>query len=170
MNGRYRVYLALIALLAAANAGRWVFAKASVNPASRERVLLADDFRIRVDVPGTVGHGRDLFSASGARNAADVEERGIRRKPAVRAAPAPVSAPDAAEVMAASGLGRLRLLGVVIHGGKRQAYLAQDRENCIASAGDTVFGQYAIERVSVDAVDLRDIKSNLTRRIPVSGK
>ena len=72
--------------------------------------------------------------------------------------------------MAQNGLGRLRLLGVVFHAGKRQAYLAQDKENCIAASGDTVFGQYAVDGITVDAVQLRDLKTNMTRRIPISGK
>jgi hypothetical protein len=171
MNRRYRIYLGVIALLAAVNVGRWVFAGGRAEPASRERMLLADDFRLRVDVPGASTRGRDLFSAGGGvRGAVSAANGQSRRKSAPRIAPAPVPAADAAQVMAASGLGKLRLLGVVFHGGKRQAYLAQDKENCIASTGDTVFGQYAIDAVSVDAVELRDIKTNMTRRIPVSGK
>lgn len=171
MNSRYRIYLVVIALLAAVNIGHWVVAGARTDSTVRERVLLADDFRLRVDVPGEAGHGRDLFSPGGdVRYAAETSSRGFHRKPASRPAPAPASAPDAAQAMAASGLGKLRLLGVVFHGGKRQAYLAQDRENSIASAGDTVFGQYAVDAISVDSVELRDVKTNMTRRIPVTGK
>jgi hypothetical protein len=174
MNGRYRIYLGLIALLAAVNVGRWVFAGASTAPGSREGTLLAEDFRLRVDVPGAAGHGRNLFAAEGGAATPEnfgggpAGKRGLNARPVMKIAP--VSAPDPAQVMAASGLGKLRLLGVVFHGGKRQAYLGQDKENAIAAAGDTVFGQYAVDAISVDAVELRDLKTNLTRRIPVSGK
>ncbi len=174
MNRRYRIYVALIALLALVNVGRWVFAGAAAKPESRERALLAEDFRLRVDVPGTAGHGRDLFTGAYAPAAPMNSGRGPGAKRVLAAKPAviiaPVSAPDPAQVMAASGLGKLRLLGVVFHGGKRQAYLGQDKENAIAAAGETVFGQYAVDAISVDAVELRDIRTNMTRRIPVSGK
>lgn len=167
MNSRYRMYLGVIAVLAAVNVGRWVLAGNRDEPAARERVLLADDFRLRVDVPGEAGHGRDLFRPGG--NVRGVIVAGSRRH-IRRPVLAPASAPNAAQTMAASGLGRLRLLGVVFHGGKRQAYLALDKDNCIASMGDTVFGEYAVDAINVDAVELRDIHSNITRRIPVTGK
>lgn len=171
MKNRYRVYLGVIAVLAAANVGRWVVAGSGGEPAARERVLLADDFRLRVDVPGEAGHGRNLFSRNGSvRGVVLAGRNGMRRRNVHRPVTVAASAPDAAQSMAASGLGRLRLLGVVFHGGKRQVYLALDKENCIASMGDTVFGKYAVDAINVDAVELRDTGTNITRRIPVTGK
>lgn len=176
MNRRYQLYVGAIALLAAVNVGRWALHGATAEQAARERALLAEDFRLRVDVPNGAGHGRDLFAPGGGNGTAHPggrfgARRGFTGKPlAQRMAVLPASAPDPAQLMAQNGLGRLRLLGVVFHAGKRQAYLAQDKENCIAATGDTVFGEYAVDGITVDAVQLRDLKTNMTRRIPVSGK
>lgn len=171
MNSRYRIYLGVIGALAVVNIGRWVFAGGQTEPAASERVLLADDFRLRVDVPGASERGRDLFSANGgARGVLAPVKHRLRPKPTSLVAPVAASSPAASQVMAASGLGKLRLLGVVFHGGRRQAYLALDKENCIASMGDTVFGQFTVDAINVDVVDLRDLKTNMTRRIPVTGK
>lgn len=177
MNPRYRIYVGAIALLAAVNLGRWVLHGATGERAASERTPLAQDFRLHVDVPNGVGRGRDLFAGAGSvagwtgsGGAFSVRRRVARRPVVKKVALQPVSAPGAAQLMAQNGLSRLRLLGVVFHAGKRQAYLAQDKENCIAAAGDTIFGQYIVDKVTVDAVQLRDIKTNMTRRIPVSGK
>lgn len=176
MSRRYRIYAGLIALLAAVNVGRWVFAGARAEPASHERVLLAEDFRLRVDVPGAAAHGRNLFAAGGSASGIGHSGRehagkgALAGRPAVRPATVPASGPEPANLVAENGLGRLRALGVVFHAGKRQAYLAQDKENAIAAAGDTVFGQYEVDAIAVDAVELRDTRTNMTRRIPVSGK
>lgn len=83
---------------------------------------------------------------------------------------APVMAPADAQTAAAASLGRLRLLGVVFRAGQGQAYLGLDRDSVIAQRGDTVFGQFTVEGVAVEAVELRHIQTNTIRRIPVSGR
>jgi hypothetical protein len=188
MNRRHGIYLGLIALLVALNFGRWWLPAATEAGASAARspFFLPQDFRLRT-APSVVRAAplRDLFQpADGAAIRATPPRSGSAVGKTVKAAraaePAQVQVqPVAAEALvdvdvevaaADAELGRLKLLGVVFHAGKGRAYLALDRENIIALAGDTVFGRFAVDKVAVDAVDLRELKTNTSRRIPVSGK
>jgi hypothetical protein len=189
MNRRHRIYLGLIALLVVVNLGRWWLPDATEAGAAAARgaSFLPQDFRLRA-APSIVRAAplRDLFQpADGAAILATPSRPAAVAKTvsAVRAAePAPAQVPPVpvealvdvdvdVEVAAADAeLGRLKLLGVVFHAGQGRAYLALDRENIIALAGDTVFGRFAVDKVAVDAVDLRELKTNTSRRIPVSGK
>jgi hypothetical protein len=186
MNRRYWIYFGLIALLVGVNFWRaWLPAADEAGAAAaRSPVFLAEDFHLRAAPPiARAAPRRDLFrpvDGVALRAAPPRTGPGIGRPVrAVRAAPpaqvplvaAEVVAEVDVEVAAADAeLGRLRLLGVVFHAGKKRAYLARDRENIIALAGDTVFGRFAVDRIDVDAVDLRELKTNTSRRIPVSGK
>lgn len=168
MKRRYAVYLGLIALLVAINVGRlWLHSgKESEEMAARGKVFMPEDFRLRVDIPSAEeGAGRNLFQPHGSASLMMITHS---RKTAVKAGMQQPTPPVQAETEA--GLGKLRLLGVVFHAGKRQAYLALDKESVIAVAGDTAFGQFVVDKIAVDAVELRDPKNNTTRRIPVSGK
>lgn len=185
MNRRHGIYLGLIALLVVVNLGRWWLPAATEAGAAAARgaFFLPQDFRLRT-APSIVRAAprRDLFQPVGdaAIRATPPPPRAavVKTISAARAAePAQVQVqPEAlvevdVEVAAADAeLGRLKLLGVVFHAGKGRAYLALDRENIIALAGDTVFGRFAVDKVAVDAVDLRELKTNTSRRIPVSGK
>ena len=185
MNRRHRIYLGLIALLVVVNLGRWWLPGATEAGAAAARgaSFLPQDFRLRA-APSIVRAAplRDLFQpADGAAILATPSRPAALGKTA-RAAAAPVQVPvqpvaiealvgvDVDVAAADAELGRLKLLGVVFHAGQGRAYLALDRENIIALAGDTVFGRFAVDKVAVDAVDLRELKTNTSRRIPVSGK
>jgi hypothetical protein len=170
MNRRYAAYLGVIALLVVVNIGRWWLHKPG-GQAAHERTIMPEDFRLRVDVPEPGKPGRNLFMPQG--EASRFPEQGSEpMRIAVRTKGAPPVGVQPAQPLAAteSEIGRLRLLGVVFHGGARQAYLSQGKENAIAAAGDTVFGMFTVEKVTVDAVEIRDSRNNITRRIPVSGK
>jgi hypothetical protein len=185
MNRRHGIYLGLIALLVVVNLARWWLpaAKEAGASAARSPIFLPQDFRLRT-APSIVRAAplRDLFQpVDGAAIRTPPRPGSAMAKPAraVRAAqPAPMLPVPAEAVVevdveiaaAEAELGRLKLLGVVFHAGKGRAYLALDRENIIALAGDTVFGRFAVDKVAVDAVDLRELKTNTSRRIPVSGK
>ena len=169
MTRRYAVYLGLIALLVLVNLGRWWLHSGSgiEGSAVRGKIMLPEDFRVRVNYPASGEMRRNLFQPAGASTATvahgdKTKAKGVMPYP-------PAQAPNETEA-AGSRLGKLKLLGVVFRNGKGQAYLGQDKESAIAQVGDTVFGQFAIDRVAVEAVELRDLQTNTSRRIPVSGK
>lgn len=172
MKRRHAPYFAVILVLLLVNVARWTLQAESGDRPVGERAFMPEDFRLHVDVPDADSSAaRDLFSgvhASGTSLEHAASVRHIRVQAAVKtpSLPLPVSAASSPQATAPN----LRLLGVVFHGGKRQAYVAQDKENVIASAGETIFGQYEVSNISIDAVELKDIRSNITTRIPVSGK
>lgn len=170
MTRRYSIYLTLIAMLVAANLVRWWMhsEKGAEGSAAQGKVFLPEDFRLRMDFPATAVPRRNLFQPN---DAAFPVARTPTRRAMVKTAAQPPAQHEQIEAQAAGGaLGKLKLLGVVFRDGKGRAYLSLDKESVIAFAGDTVLGQFNVEKVDVDAVELRDLKNNTTRRIPVSGK
>lgn len=168
MKRRYSIYLGLIAILVAIIIGRWWIhaVKAGGASATHGKIFLPEDFRLRVESSDTlVAQRRNLFQPAG---------KVAMRIPLLRHGRATVNTvvqPQLKQAEAADAeFGKLKLLGVVFHAGRAQAYLALDKENVIALAGDTIFGRFSVDEVGVDAVNLRDLKTNLSRRIPVSGK
>lgn len=168
MSRRQRVYAVLIALLLLGNLLRWGYTALGAGSGVGEgaRTFEAREFELRASVPAAAEPSRDLFAAQAdAMPAPRAASRSAQPRPPI--APAPL-APEVDA--AAAGLGRLRLLGVVVREGRSQAYLALDKSSVIAQGGDTVFGRYVVERIGVDAVELRDLQTNNTRKIAVSGR
>jgi len=174
MNRRYSMYLGLIAFLVLILLGqRWLNsgkteAGTASESAARGKMFLPEDFRLRVDFPEGSEPHRNLFHS---RSNSPLKAAGHVRQVKVKTAPLPPIISGQSEAATAdSGLNQLKLLGVVFRAGKGQIYLALNKENVIAHAGDTVLGQFAVDKIAVDAVELRDLKTNTIRRIPVSGK
>jgi hypothetical protein len=174
MNRRYQIYLGVIAFLVLVILGRlWlnsgkVFVRKDSGEAAHGVVFLPEDFKLHVDFYVANGPHRDLFQAQGGTLLTHTEHA---RPATVKAAKLlPANPAQTGGQPADSALGQFKLLGVVFRGGKGQVYLASDRDSVMAHAGDTVLGQFAVDKVAVDAVELRDLKTNTIRRIPVSGK
>lgn len=179
MSRRYAIYLGLIALLAAINLGRWWLHAATEGRRAAEsgKTFAPEDFRLRVGAATAPdGARRDLFQPFSRGMSMTPQPEKPRASKAVTRAqaqpqPQAQALPQPTEAEAAgAALGKLRLLGVVFRAGNWRAYLGLDKENIIALAGETVFGRFVVEKIGVDAVDLRDLKTNISRRIPVSGK
>jgi hypothetical protein len=169
MNRRYSIYFGLIALLIAANFARvWLDSgKGTRETVAHGKIFLPEDFRLRVDFPSVGEPQRNLFQPLGAPRMIPAHVHQTKVKAVTQSA---LKFEKNEADLAADRLAKLKLLGVVFRGGKGQAYLGQDKESVIALAGDTVFGQFIISMIFVDAIELRDLKTNTTRRIPISGK
>jgi hypothetical protein len=174
MKRKYSIYVVLIALLAAVNLWRWWPAGtgASEGRAPHNKVVLPEDFRLRVDAPLAPGaFRRDLFQAGHGMAATMIglgHAAHVAAKPPAPSVPA-FSQPAQAETADAE-LAKFKLLGVVFRAGRGHAYLALDKENMMAISGETLLGRFAVDKVAVDGVELRDLRTNTSRRIPVSGK
>lgn len=170
MKRRYSIYLGLIALLVAANLGRvWLHSgNGSEESVAHGKVFLPGDFRLRMDFPAAGEPRRNLFQPMSMTPR--MTPTHVRQAKLKTVTQPPIKPEQSEAELAAGRLAKLKLLGVVFRAGKGQAYLALDKESVIAFNGGTVFGQFAVDKVAVDAVELRDLKTNTTRRIPVSGK
>ncbi len=173
MKRKYWTYVVVIALLAAINLWRWWPAGSGASEGRaphNTKTFLPEDFRLRVDAPLAPGaFHRDLFLAghgTAAKVAGSSHVMHVSVKPPTP--PLPVQ-PANAEVGDAE-LAKFKLLGVVFRAGRGHAYLALDKENMMALSGETLLGRFAVDKVAVDGVELRDLRANTSRRIPVSGK
>jgi hypothetical protein len=136
-------------------------------PPPLERIDLA---RLSAEHPDSGAGKRDLFrfgSAAGADDAADV--------PPVTApvyTPPPPRAVDVAG-SAATSLPplNLRYLGSVeSRSGVKVAVLLTDRREVLTGqAGETVANRYRIARIGLESVDLEDVASGQSRRLPLRG-
>lgn len=167
MKRRYTVYLVVIALLGAANLARlWIGSgENGADLSARGQAYFPEDFRLLAGNPAAAGSRRNLFQPGGQ---AERPVKSANRMPVKTQAQAPVSH-NQVEAQAEM-LDNVRLLGVVFRAGKAQAYIGLDKESVIAQAGDTVLGRFVVDKIEVEAVELRDIRDNTKRRVPVSGK
>ncbi|MGJ4748565.1 hypothetical protein ACQV5M_19545, partial [Leptospira sp. SA-E8] len=143
--------------------------------ASRTRTVDARDFQLRGNFPALAEPRRNLFAAqaSDPSSFSDREAdaaRTARRNARVAQVETGASPASPVTEVAASPLQRLRLLGVVFRDGRGQIYLGLDGRNLIAFEGDTVFGQFSVVRIAVDAVELRELQTQAQRKIPVQGR
>ena len=173
MNRRYVIYLGLIAVLAVILLGRWWpnAAKQQAGLMTGSQIYLPEDFHLRMESNNTsTAVHRDLFQPVG-KAAVQTSARNTIKPVAFKAVvQAPVKIEPTAAEIAAIEMGKIKLLGVVFRASKGQAFLSRDKQNFMAYSGDTVLGHYVVEKISVDAVDLKDLKTNISRKISVSGK
>lgn len=173
MRRRYLVYGGVIAALIVVNLARGWLGSAPGGPRSPllGQAPVAEDFRLRANVPEVAEVKRNLFAPRAALASVELRSRPVQAVVVARPAAAPPPPPPVeTPVAATTNLDRLGLLGVVFREGQGQAYLSLNKNSVIAHRGDTVFGHFTVEKVAVDAVELRDLTNNTIRRIPVSGR
>ncbi len=169
MIRQYRVYLILIAILLAVNLIRWGMQVMpwSGGTLSETDSFSPEDFNLYIAADATSKSAkRDLFAVTGNRDAGKVLH--VKRVASVvqkKTAEIAVKPESSTTVQP-----RVKLLGVVFRSGVGQAFIADENESVLAHMGDRIFGHYSVDKIEVDAVDLKDLNSNLSRRIPLSGK
>jgi hypothetical protein len=127
----------------------------------------------RIDEPPTdveIGR-RDLF-AFGAPRRAEVAERPPTPPPATAPAPATASRVQRSSPGEASlPPMNLRFIGSVGNEeGVKVAVLVTERNEVLTGQpGDLVANRYRIERIGIESVDLQDVGTGQSRRIPLKG-
>jgi len=148
----------------------------SAAPAARARtaalpppVPRIDLARLAAERPETTAGRRDLFRFGSA--AADPD---ALRQPAPAETPEPVATP-VIEAVATPLPGppplNLKYLGSVENrAGVKVAVLMTDRKEVLtAQMGETVANRYRVARIGLESVDLEDVGSGQSRRIPLRG-
>jgi hypothetical protein len=151
------------------------------TPAARERaealpppVARIDLARVAAERPASGAGERDLFRFGATRRAGreDDEELPEVRVPVPTPPPALPSG-DAAAAAAVPSLPPLSLkyLGSVENrAGVKVAVLLTDRKEVLTGqAGEVVANRYRIARIGLESVDLEDVGSGQSRRIPLRG-
>lgn len=169
MTRRHAVFVAIIALLLGLNLWYWwprTREPLRMEASSNERQFQVEDFALRLSQE--VGNlnarpRRDLFRAKGA-----AVQPGVK-KTNLPASPPPKTPEQLEEEAARAELAQLKLVGVVFRGERGQAFLTKGDQVYLAYPGDKVGDRFTVETVTNDAVQLKDSKTNVTGRIPISG-
>jgi hypothetical protein len=153
--------------------------QASATPAARERteplpppVARIGLERLAAERPASGAGERDIFRFGSATRAEDEGELPVVKVPVPTPAPTPAVAADAAAPVAPSLPPlNLKYLGSVENRtGVKVAVLLTDRKEVLTGqAGEVVANRYRIARIGLESVDLEDVSSGQSRRIPLRG-
>lgn len=168
MKQRQTVFLSMVLLLVIANVGYWWPRAAEIprmEPSSTARHFQVEDFSLKIPSGGDDKYARprrDLFQPKAA-----IVPTNIKR--INNPAPPPKTPEQLEEEAARAELTQIKLVGVVFRGERGQAFLTKGDQVYLAFPGDKVGDRFAVETVTTDTVQLKDSKTNVTGRIPISG-
>jgi hypothetical protein len=175
LSQREKGLLVVVALAAIALAVRYL-ASPAVIPAIRAarseplpppipRIELA---RLSAERPDSGAGKRDLFRFGSARGAEDEDE--VPEVSVPVQTPPPVHEPVAPPTPSVPPLNLKYLGSVENRAGVKVAVLLTDRKEVLTGqAGETVANRYRISRIGLESVDLEDVASGQSRRIPLRG-
>ena len=145
-------------------------ARAEPLPAPVARIDLA---RLSAERPDSGAGERDLFrfGAAASRPEPDADEIPVVRVPLPTPAPAvPVDGASGPAVASLPPLNLKYLGSVESRAGVKVAVLLTDRKEVLTGqAGELVANRYRIARIGLESVDLEDVGSGQSRRIPLRG-
>jgi len=176
LSRREKGLLVLVAVAAAALVVQRFHSPAG-TPAARSRseplpppVERIDLARLSAEHPDRGAGKRDLFRFGAAAPAADDDGPAV---PVPVYTPPPLRPVDSAAGSATAGLPplNLRYLGSVESrtGVKVAVLLTERKEILTGQAGETVANRYRIARIGLESVDLEDVASGQSRRLPLRG-
>lgn len=171
MTPRAKLLALVVAALAAGNAVRWTWQPGVAGAAytAAEFAFKPEDF----GWPSAAGEGlglarRDLFQLP--KVAQTARPKALGRQPVKREElPVPASADQLAQTAAQEELTQIKLMGLVFRDGRGQAYLVKGDEVFLVSAGEAVGSRFRVERISSDAVQLRDPVTQVGGWVAVTG-
>jgi hypothetical protein len=175
LSRREKGLLALVALAALALAARYLASPAAL-PAMRSArseplpppIPRIDLARLQAAHADSDAGKRDLFRfglASGPEEDDEVPEVSLPVEP-----PPPAHEPVAAATPSLPPLNLKYLGSVESRAGVKVAVLLTDRKEVLTGqAGETVANRYRIARIGLESVDLEDVASGQSRRIPLRG-
>lgn len=165
---------AIILLLLGANIWYWWprTGKLPMESSLTMRHYQAEDFALKIS-PGSdnqhMRRQRDLFRPKLAVAPKAVTPRVAVKQPPKPPEPPPKTPEQLEEEAARAELAQIKLVGVVFRGERGQAYLTHGDQAYMVFAGGKVGERFTVETIASDSVQLKDPKTNVTGRIPMSG-
>jgi hypothetical protein len=188
MNMR-RAGVGLISLLLLANGWKWwpaVDAHLHGQDIPGKRLFTVEDFQVHgltVEFPSK--SGRDLFHlGQGGRdanensfgldrgNVADARSGQIYRANAVfkKSSAAVLTSQQVAEESSRNQIGQIKCIGVMFQENKKpEAYMVRGEQRYIMRRGDVMDGQFEVEKITIEAVYFKDLRTGVTGSVPVNG-
>lgn len=168
MTRKHTVFVSIILLLLGANVWYWWPRAGEIprmeTPTGAGRYQ-TEDFSLKIRSGGDDKHTRprrNLFQPKMA-----IVQTNIKK--INNPAPPPKTSEQLEEEAARTELSQIKLVGVVFRGDRGQAFLTKGDQVYLAFPGDKVGDRFAVESVTTDTVQLKDSKTNVTGRIPISG-
>jgi hypothetical protein len=187
-SGRERLLLGLLAIVVLFVGGRWLSGGGGTSPQSGGRAARPegpvgplpriDLARLEKPHSSEEAGRRDLFDASSALREQEPVEPVVvetpRPQPPGGGVPGGAGEPGATEAAAQPTLPPLNLsyIGSVenARGVKVAVLLTEKREVLTGQPGQVVANRYRIARIGLESVDLEDVSSGQSRRLPLRGK
>jgi len=177
LSRREKGLLALVALAALALVARFLASPAGMPAIRGARseplpppIPRIDLSRLQVERADAGAGKRDLFRFGSASRSEDEDEVADVVVPDPTPPPAPVYDPAAAAAASQPPLNLKYLGSVENRSGIKVAVLLTDRKEVLTGqAGETVANRYRIARIGLESVDLEDVSSGQSRRIPLRG-
>ncbi len=169
MTRRHVVFVSMILLLLGVNLWYWwprTREIPRIATVSAVRGFQIEDFELKI--PRGVGDElvkprRDLFQPKLAAVSPSL------KKTSGPPVPPPKTPEQLEEEAARAEFAQIKLVGVVFRGDRGQAFLTKGDQVYLAFPGDKVGERFMVETVATDTVQLKDPKTNVTGRIPISG-
>lgn len=171
LSSRQRLLIALVAMLVVFNIWQWWPRQAPGGKdadAAHNHGFRVDDFQFNAGeaVGGKDESVRDLFYPKPVIVAAKPTPKPIETPPAP-----PVKTPQELEAEAAQAeLAQIKFVGMVARDGKTQAFLVKGDQLYTVAQGDKVGGRFVVEKLSAEAIALKDPGTQVSGTIPISGK
>ena len=170
MKRRQTVFLSIILLLLSVNIWYWwpragEIPRMETSPGAGHFQI--EDFALKVPPGVDDKHTRlrrDLFQPKQV-----IVAKPVVKEPPKPAEPLPKTPEQLEEEAARAELSQIKLVGVVFRGERGQAYLTKGDQAYMVFAGGKVGERFTVETIATDTVQLKDVKTNVTGRILISG-
>jgi hypothetical protein len=163
LGRRQGILLAVVGLLAILNIWRFWPGPSPALPGAPAGSGRSGDFQVKA-----------LPSAADSQMKRDLFARVVKPAPVVVAKAPPPPPPKSPEQLAREAaqaeLASLRCVGVVFRGGTGQAFMVLGDQSQVVRAGERVGTRFVVERITPEAVTVRDPDTQVTGQIAVSGK
>lgn len=175
----------VLLLLILGNAWKWLPSmKARLNDQdmSGSRLFSVEDFQVHgLTVDSRSKSERDLFRMGKSGSAANESSAGpggrkisAARSKAVAVVVQPVvptlSPEELAAIASRTQLAQIKCIGVLFQENKTpEAYMVRGDQRYIVRTGDVIGGQFEVEKITIEAVYLKDRQTGVTGTVPVDG-
>lgn len=173
---RKTIFLFFIVILVVVNVWRWwpssstsdkasATSETGIDQARGEKAYYrVEDFQVRMLAHADTNKKskRNLFRPK-------IKKR-IKRRIKKPKGPPPKTPEQLAQEAARAELAMIKCIGIAFRGGKGQAFMSIGGQTKLVSEGGKIGQRFIVERISTNAVDVRDPKTGVTGHIAVSGR
>lgn len=173
---RKTILLIFVVILVVVNVWRWWPSSSTNDKASVTRqtgveqtrgektYYRVEDFQVRmlVHTDSNKKGKRNLFRPK-------IKKR-VKKRIKKRKGPPPKTKEQLAEEAARAELASIKCVGIAFRGGKGQAFMSIGGQTKLVSEGGKIGQRFIVERISTNAVDVRDPRTGVTGHIALSGR